>query len=107
MRLGDVEDFINRSPELRICADLCNTSKHFKLTRKLRSTVNPTPGAKTFGLEITLDKPEPPVIRVQYEIETTAGKRDALEIATKCISAWAGFLGIDAAAFEFVDSAGL
>lgn len=33
-----VEDFINRNECMRLCADLCNGSKHLKLTKKPRSS---------------------------------------------------------------------
>jgi hypothetical protein len=93
--LGDVEHFIDGCPELRICADLCNANKHFKLDRKPRSDVSPQTGPKRVALDIHIGSPEPPVIRVKYEIETTAGTRDAFDIATECMNAWAHFLGIE------------
>jgi hypothetical protein len=92
--LGDVEQLINGCPELCICADLCNGNKHFKLTKKPRSDLSPQRGPKRVALDIHVGSPEPLVIQVKYEIETTAGTRDAFKIATECMNAWAHFLGI-------------
>ena len=36
----DVENFINNNPELKVCADLCNGSKH-KILMSIRSNKDP------------------------------------------------------------------
>jgi|SRR5271166_5153971 len=93
--LGNVEHFINQCSELRICADLCNATKHFRLTKPPRSDVSPRTGAKRVELAIAVGAPAPPTIRINYEIDTIAGTRDAFEIATICMNTWAKYLGME------------
>jgi len=47
--VADVEQMITASPELSLCADLCNGSKHMVLTRA-RSSADTTIGRKHVSL---------------------------------------------------------
>jgi hypothetical protein len=85
--LGDVEAFINGSPALRLCADICNASKHFELTRP-RSNESPA-----VGIPNLLVGRKSVVLR--YEVETNSGPIDSFELAERCMVAWSKFLGLD------------
>jgi len=85
-----VEVHIDSSRPLRLCADLCNSLKHLRLTKKPRSGENPQFGSKHFGLALGSG---PAAISLQYyELETNAGPMDVLALATQCLAAWDAFL---------------
>src|SRR5262249_43315579 len=85
--LGNVETFINNSPALRLCADICNASKHFELTRP-RSNENPAVGIPN----LVVGKKS---VVLRYEVETNSGPTDSFELAERCMVAWSKFLGLD------------
>jgi len=85
---GKVEEYINSTPELSLCADICNGLKHLVL-RKHRSGEKPEFGPKKF--EVGLGT-EPATIAVHYTINTDSGPIDAFNLATKCLEAWDKFL---------------
>jgi hypothetical protein len=85
--LGNVETFINNSPELRLCADICNASKHFKLTCP-RSNESPAVGVPN----LIVGKK---TVVLRYEIETTSGSINSFELAERCMAAWSQYLGFD------------
>ena len=93
--IGDVENFINTNRELRLCADICNSNKHFKITRP-RSSDSPEVG--TFQL---IGTPQKVVLR--FEIMTTSGPVDTFEVATKCVKAWSRYLRLDVASHFGLD----
>jgi len=85
-----VEPHIGSSRPLRLCADLCNSLKHLRLTKTPRSGENPQFGRKRFGLALGSG---PAVISLQYyEVETGTGPIDALDLASQCVAAWDDFL---------------
>ena len=84
-----VEEFINNSEDLSLCADLCNGAKHLRLTRGTRSGGDPQFGKREF--KAGLGGPET-TISVKYSIDTSSGQVDAFELATKCLQAWKGFI---------------
>lgn len=76
-----------------LCADLCNGSKHFVLTRSARLggefvshsvTVRPP----TAGSSLP---PEPALHR--WTVRWSDGECDALELAAECVAAWNKWLG--------------
>ena len=83
-----VEEFINNSKELSICADICNSTKHLKLTTP-RSDKDPQFGQRKFHLGVG---GPPTTISVEYTIDTSSGPVDAFELATKCLQAWKKFI---------------
>jgi hypothetical protein len=83
-----VEAFINATPELAICADICNASKHLTLD-KSRSNVNPQRGGSHVNLSLGGAQA---MIAVRYSIDTDDGPVDAFELATACIAAWDDFV---------------
>jgi hypothetical protein len=95
--LGNVEAFINGSFELRLCADICNASKHFELT-KPRSDQNPAISLPTIMMDQRGDK-----VVVRYNVKTTSGSIDSFELAQSCMSAWSQFLRFDVSIWFGVD----
>jgi hypothetical protein len=84
-----VEPYINGSRSLKLCADICNSLKHLKLT-KPRSGENPTFGGKNYSLAIG-GSPSPS-ISLKFEVNTDTGTLDAFTLATECVDAWKTFL---------------
>ena len=85
---GAVEDYINSDRALSLCADICNSLKHLRLTSH-RSGENPTFGKKHFAL--TLGPGLPTTISLKWEVVTNSGPMDAFDLATECLAAWASF----------------
>jgi hypothetical protein len=91
-----VETYINSSWELRICADICNASKHFKLTTP-RSDQNPDLGIPNLIMQ-TRGK-----VVLRYNVETSSGSVDSFELAERCMGAWSQFLKLDVSEWFGVD----
>ncbi len=85
-----VEGAIKADRSLKLCADICNSLKHLRLTRPEKSGESPTFGAKHFAL--SLGPGLPTTISLKHEVDTTSGPEDAFQLATKCVTAWDGFL---------------
>ena len=83
-----VEQHINGSRSLRLCADLCNGTKHLARDRSDRSKENPKFGGKTFGLGIGSET----TLSLKYQVEAYQGAIDAFKLATDCVEAWEVFL---------------
>lgn len=83
-----VEAHINGSRSLRLCADICNSSKHLVLTQPPRSGENPTFGRKVFDLQLGGG---PTTIALKWEINTSTGTIDAFDLATDCVRDWDRF----------------
>jgi hypothetical protein len=83
-----VETYINSNRSLRLCADICNALKHLSL-RNSRSGEEPEFGTKRFKLNLGRGQP---TISLKCEVETTAGKVDAYQLASDCMDAWKTFL---------------
>jgi hypothetical protein len=84
--MGDIEQFIDNSPNMCLCADLCNGSKHLRL-KSLRHT---NVGRRQFSLGLGGG---PPIISAKYEVESDGKKFDAFTLATDCIKDWETYLG--------------
>lgn len=86
-RLSDVEVFVNNSPAMRICADICNTLKHKNL-RSRRSYAN----VGEFYLESTATiGPETSRARINLgraAIKTERGEECCYALAGECIEEW-------------------
>lgn len=90
-----VEDFINDNDELKICADLSNGSKHYRLRdiSKYRSGEHQdielsdykaaTYITGTGGLEIH---------KCRFNVESANASFDALKLAEKCIELWSNYI---------------
>jgi hypothetical protein len=86
-----VENFINTTSEMALCADICNGLKHlvFNGRYKPRSGQNPQFGKKHFKVSLGT---QPTTIAIEYTIDTASGPVDAFNLATKCLEAWETFL---------------
>ncbi len=83
-----VEEYINANLELKICADLCNGSKHLFLKPQLaRSDKNTNINKKAFSLALPSN-----VLSIKYFVISGSVEYDAFEIATKCVNLWKKFL---------------
>lgn len=101
--VADVEAFINGSPELCICADLCNGSKHLRLTTPhadagtgiaSRSvTINaPSAGLVTRGDVVTPVQGTGGSIQTTYGITSGGRTYDAFALAEECMKQWERYL---------------
>jgi hypothetical protein len=90
---AEVEDFINNTRELRLCADICNSHKHLRLNRSQRSGENPQFGKRHFSLHV--GNAIETSLSVKYSIETSSESIDAFVLATKCLQAWQSFITIN------------
>jgi hypothetical protein len=83
-----VENFINSSYLLKLCADICNSHKHLRL-KAPRSDGNPRFTKRHYKL---LGDRTATTISVKFEIETSRGPVDAFTLATQCIDEWKAFI---------------
>jgi hypothetical protein len=87
-RVSDVESVVAASHDLRLCADLCNGSKHLKLT-KAKESVDTKLGKQDFRLAVAGD---PPTISAKYELESGGKTYDAFTVAQACMTEWEAYL---------------
>jgi hypothetical protein len=98
-RVADIENFISQSPDMSLCADLCNGSKHLALTRP-RSSADTKIVRRAFHVAITdqaigSGADVPSTFAAKYEVEAggkTGKTYDAFEIAEACMREWEGHL---------------
>jgi len=80
--------FVNSHIELKICADLCNGKKHYKLNRT-RTGEQPELNGKNWTIvTFTKETGKPVTFFNKYEIIHYKNKYDALELAESCIELW-------------------
>jgi len=84
-----VEDFINNTYDLKLCADIANGIKHLKLESLPRTGQQPEFGGRKYDLTLG---GEEQIIKIKYSILTQAGPVDAFTLASDCVSAWENFL---------------
>ena len=91
--VSDVETMISHSSDLRLCADLCNGSKHLLLTRS-RASPDTKIGNRRFSMNLSggTGDEEPPTVSVQYVVESAGSTFDAYAIAQACMSDWETYL---------------
>jgi hypothetical protein len=85
---NDVENFINSSYPLKLCADICNSHKHLRL-KAPRSDGNPRFAKRHYKL---LGDRTATTISLKFEIETSRGPVDAFTLATQCVDEWKSFI---------------
>ena len=83
-----VEEFISNNEEMRLCADICNGTKHLRL-KSPRSDQDPRFRQREFKVHVG---GSPTTISAKYTIDTSGGPVDAFELATKCLQAWGNFI---------------
>jgi hypothetical protein len=92
----DIEDFLNNTPALAICADICNGLKHLTLKRPPRSGDIPKISRKNIALSINetigSNKPAEVKIKASIEIDHKGTKLDAFQVATDALRAWSSFI---------------
>lgn len=84
-----VEQFINQNYRLQLCPDICNGTKHLKLTKRPPHT-GKTPKFESRKIALTVG-PTKPTIQVKWSITTQTGKVDAFQLASDCIQKWKDF----------------
>jgi hypothetical protein len=87
-RVGDVESMIEGSQSFRLCADLCNGSKHLKLT-KHKQSADTKLTKQDFRLAVADD---PPTISAKYEVDSGGKTYDAFTLAQACMTEWESYL---------------
>ncbi len=89
----EVENYINDNEALKICADLCNGEKHYKLQRNGRTGKQPHLAYRNYSaLYYTPESGQPPRIKGSYKILSKDSFFDALELAEACIELWDTFI---------------
>lgn len=86
-QVRDVEAFISGSQSMRLCADLCNGSKHLALTTP-RESADTKIGQRHFRVGLS----EPATISAQYVVESAGQTYDAFALAQDCIDEWRAYL---------------
>ena len=96
---SDTESFLAKNEYLKLCADLCNSSKHLVLNTKGRSQKSPRVGVPEIYTSVAIDpkavKADSSLLQTRFlfYVETDDHEYiDALELASECINAWANFL---------------
>lgn len=85
-----VEQHVNSSRPLRLCADICNSLKHLRVLRPPRSGEDPRFRGKHFRVNITTGASVS--ISAKYVIDTSNGTEDAFQLADACVRDWETFL---------------
>ena len=87
----DVEQFINESEALSLCADLCNSLKRLELDRSHSSEPPRVFGRKRYHYQLNIGSRSS--IKLQWVVQRTSKPPiDAFELATECAAEWDKFL---------------
>jgi hypothetical protein len=95
-----IEQHVTNTPELAICADICNSTKHLTLTSTPRSGSLPALGKKQITVDITDTlsfgsapaEEVPQKISMKVEIDHNGATLDAFDVARRAIRAWESFV---------------
>ena len=97
---SEVEDFVGNTPCLRVCADIANGMKHYKLDRQ-RSTTRPkfTLAKRSIISDKVLDgtKPDSPehsaaIVKDLNFLKTDSGEVEVFDLASECVNKWKEFI---------------
>lgn len=93
-----VEDVVNQSADLCLCADLCNGLKHLALTHRPRSDQSPEFAQVAVHVIVADAFTERESVHLQstYTIRTASGLLDGYELAQRCVAAWRRYLAANA-----------
>lgn len=83
-----VEQFIEECKALKICADLCNGTKHFDL-RNVRSGSTPEFLVRRTKTDVSS---VPPTTTTHFTLRTSGGDVDAYILANECLEEWKQFI---------------
>jgi hypothetical protein len=91
-----VDAFVEGDLALRLCRDICNGLKHFRIHAKGASAPNWST-ATVFPSTMVRAVPVPaagrePIPDERWEITTGADNIDMFDLADRCLAAWDGFL---------------
>jgi hypothetical protein len=85
----DVEMFINSSPAMRICADICNRLKHKTLrTRRSKSDVGLFRISNTISVSVLKDQSRTMARIDKATIETERGEECCFALVKECMCEW-------------------
>jgi hypothetical protein len=84
-----IDEYINSHTCLRICADLCNASKHCRLTRNTRTGSQPHI-IYTEHEHGVIDQVQ--VLKSSFTIYAQGETFDALDLAESCMQAWSDLI---------------
>jgi hypothetical protein len=87
-RVSDVESVVAGSQNLRLCGDLCNGSKHLRLTAP-KESADTKLGKQEFRLAVG---GESPIISAKYEVNSGGKAYDAYTLAQACMAEWESYL---------------
>jgi len=79
----EVENLINDSESLKVCADLCNGSKHLELINPRSDKETKITRVFTVPRHVT-----DPIIARHFLIKSGPKNYEALDLADKCIKEW-------------------
>lgn len=82
-----VEEFVEKSDNLKICGDLCNGAKHL-LIKNPKIDKDTIVSKRHFSLTLGGG----PLINVRYEISVGEKTYDAFNLAKECLKEWEQFL---------------
>ncbi|MET7730301.1 hypothetical protein ABZT02_02900 [Streptomyces sp. NPDC005402] len=82
-----MEDLINSSPVLQVCADLANGSKHLKLNRTRTGDLSTTIARNDVEVSVGTG-----TSAHRFCIASGGTEHDALQIAENAVDQWSGFL---------------
>ena len=82
---SEIDDFINQHEALKICADLCNGSKHCELTRTPRTGQQPHVASSEYWAD---NSDQSTVVIGKFSVLSNGDFHDALDLAEKCMALW-------------------
>ena len=94
IEMRDVEKWIDNTEPLQLCADLCNGTKHFKLTRTRTndtSTAVETQSATVRPSTIGSGRSAEPPLH-GWTVQSDSRSRDAIDLSDDVVSAWQSWL---------------
>lgn len=89
----EIEAFINSNEELRICADICNGAKHYRITGELRSGAHQKVELDTVKSSTWLTGNGGfEVHQCKFSVVSEGTVFDALQLANKCMELWRSYI---------------
>jgi hypothetical protein len=82
IKKSDLGDLFKKTPELQICRDICNGTKHFTIDRQ------------SVDADFSILREYDPSAPSSYRLLIITNKQyDLIDLATKCLRAWDNFVG--------------
>lgn len=88
---AEVNTFLNAHLELRVCADLCNRSKHCRIERARSGHPHHLAGRTWTVTTYTPATGKPVTFQASYKVISEHAIYDALALAEQCLSLWRDF----------------